>query len=127
MYVLQSRYKIENSSLHYYGLRNKENLFNNFIKLNKKQLNVISKLPKDLSSEEKRILGNKIIDIAVVEEKNYKKIPTSLKEARFCKNCAANDFIIPGIEFDENGLCPMCHLFVEPDELLEDRLSIAVN
>ncbi len=108
MYVLQSRYKIENSSLHYYGLRNKENLFNNFIKLNKKQLSVINKLPKELSIEEKRILGNKIIDIAVVEEKNYKKIPTSLKKARFCKNCAANDFMIPGIEFDENGLCPMC-------------------
>lgn len=71
--MLQSRYKIENSSLHYYGLRNKENLFNNFIKLNKKQLSVINKLPKELSIEEKRILGNKIIDIAVVEEKNYKK------------------------------------------------------
>ena len=33
MYVLQSRYKIENSSLHYYGLRNKENLFNNVMNL----------------------------------------------------------------------------------------------
>ena len=31
-YILQSRYKIENSYLHYYGLRNKENLFKNFIK-----------------------------------------------------------------------------------------------
>ena len=108
MYILQSRYKIENSFLHYYGLRNKENLFNNLIKLNKKQLEIINRLPKDLSIEEKRILGNKILDIAVVEEKKYRQIPTSLNEAHFCKNCAANDFIIPGIEFDENGLCPMC-------------------
>ena len=108
MYLLQSRYKLENSCLHYYGLKNKENLFKNLIKLNKKQINIINKLPKDLSIEEKRILGNKILGIAVVEEEKYKKIPTSLEEARFCKSCAANDFIIPGIEFDENGLCPMC-------------------
>lgn len=108
MYILQSRYKVEKSYLHYYGLRNKANLFKNFIKLNKKQLDIINKLPKDLSDDEKRILGSKIIDIAVVDESKYKKVPTSLKEARFCKNCAANDFIIPGIEFDENGLCPMC-------------------
>ena len=108
MYLLQSRYKLENSCLHYYGLKNKENLFKNLIKLNKKQINIVNKLPKDLSIEEKRILGNKILGIAVVEEEKYKKIPTSLEEARFCKSCAANDFIIPGIEFDENGLCPMC-------------------
>lgn len=108
MYILQSRYKLENSFLHYYGLRNKENLFKNYIKLNKKQINIINQLPKDLSDDEKRILGNKILDVIVVEEDKYRKIPTSLKDAHFCKNCVANDFIIPGIEFDENGLCPMC-------------------
>ena len=108
MYILQSRYKLENSYLHYYGIRNKENLFKNFIKLNKKQVNIIKQLPKDLSVEEKRILGSKILDIAVVTIDKYKKIPTSLDEAHFCKTCAANDFIIPGIEFDENGLCPLC-------------------
>ena len=42
MYVLQSRYKLENSFLHYYGLRNKKNLFKNYIKLNQKQLNIIN-------------------------------------------------------------------------------------
>lgn len=108
MYVLQSRYKLENSFLHYYGLRNKKDLFKNYIKLNQKQLNIINNLPKDLSNYEKRVLGNKILGVAVVEEKNLKRVPTSLQEAHFCKNCAANDFIIPGIEFDENGLCPMC-------------------
>ena len=108
MYILQSRYQLENSSLHYYGLRNKENLFKNVIRLSKRQLNIIQQLPKNLSKKEKRILGKRIIDIAVVEEEKYRKVPTSLEEAHFCKNCAANDFIIPGLEFDENGLCPMC-------------------
>ena len=29
MYLLQSRYKIENKSLRYYGLRNKDKMFKN--------------------------------------------------------------------------------------------------
>ena len=79
MYILQSRYQLENSSLHYYGLRNKENLFKNVIRLSKRQLNIIQQLPKNLSRKEKRILGKRIIDIAVVEEEKYRKVPTSLE------------------------------------------------
>lgn len=108
MYLLQSRYKIENKSLRYYGLRNKDNMFKNVIKLNNKQLCIIKSLPKELTNEELKVLGKKLVDVAVVKEEDYKKVPTSLKEAHFCKNCCANDFIIPGLEFDENGLCPMC-------------------
>lgn len=40
--------------------------------------------------------------------KPVEKIPDSVEEATFCKNCCANDFMIPGIEFDEKGLCPLC-------------------
>ena len=108
MYLLQSRYKIENKSLRYYGLRNKDNMFKNVIKLNNKQLRIIKSLPKELTNEELKVLGKKLVDVSIVKEEDYKKIPTSLKEAHFCKNCCANDFIIPGLEFDENGLCPMC-------------------
>ena len=108
MHLLQSRYKIENKSLRYYGLRNKDNMFKNVIKLNNKQLRIIKTLPKELTNEELKTLGKKLVDVAVVKEEDYKKVPTSLKEAHFCKNCCANDFIIPGLEFDENGLCPMC-------------------
>ncbi len=108
MYLLQSRYRLENNILRYYGLRNKSNLFKNVIKLNKKQLNIIKKLPKELNQKELDILGKKLIGSAIVEEKDYKNIPKSLKEAIFCKNCCANDFIIPGLEFNNDGLCPMC-------------------
>ena len=108
MKTLQSRWKLDGNYLFYYGLRNKENLFNNKIKINKKELEVIKKLPKELNEEEtnkiKRFLDMKII----VDEANIRKIPNSIDEAIFCKECSMNDFIVPGVEFDKNGLCPIC-------------------
>lgn len=108
MDTLQSRYKLEKNFIYYYGLRNRDHLFENKIKVNKKQLAILKILPKDLTEEEKKILGPKIYGVAVVNEKDLKKVPTSFKEARFCTKCAANDFMIPGLEFDEEGKCPIC-------------------
>ena len=107
MYYLQNRWKFENNTLFYYGLRNKENLFKNKIKLSKKQRAIISALPKELDSDEKEIL-RKLLGKQVVTEKELTYIPKSLSEARFCKSCSANNYIIPGLEFDSEGNCPMC-------------------
>lgn len=107
MYYLQNRWKLENSNLYYYGLRNKKDMFRNKIRLSKKQIKIISLLPKDLDEKEKNILGN-LIDIQIVPQSKLKKTPKSLLEAKFCKTCCANDYIIPGLEFDEEGKCPLC-------------------
>ena len=107
IYELQSRWKLENNNLVYYGLRNKENLFKNKVRVNKKQIHIINQLPKELTEYDLRTLKN-IVGYQVVLNKDVKYIPKSLKEAIFCKVCVANDYIIPGIEFDDNGLCPMC-------------------
>jgi len=106
-YYLQSRWKLENDKLVYYGLRNKENLFHNVIKVNNKEIQIISTLPKELNADEEYTL-KRLLGVQVVTEEALRKVPTSLKEATFCKSCCANDFIIPGLEFDKNGLCPMC-------------------
>src|SRR5690554_1046865 len=107
MDFIQNRWKLEGKSLIYYGLRNKENLFNNELKLNKKQREIVRSLPAKLTSKEVSILDH-LIDEQIVLEKDLLKTPKSLEEARFCKTCVANDYIIPGIEFDSKGLCPMC-------------------
>lgn len=107
LYYLQNRWKLEENKLCYYGLRNKENMFKNTVKLSKKQIEIISSLPADLSKQEKNILKS-LFGTQIVDENHLLKTPESIKEAHFCKNCAANDFIIPGLEFDEKGLCPMC-------------------
>ncbi|MDE5602088.1 MAG: hypothetical protein K2J16_06290, partial [Clostridia bacterium] len=107
MYYLQERWKLQNGKLKYYGLRNKPVMFKNTVKLSKAQSQIIEKLPCELTDFELQKLRG-LLGVQVVDEKHKKRTPTSLDEARFCVNCAANDFIIPGLEFDENGLCPMC-------------------
>lgn len=108
MQVLQNRWKLDNNYLIYYGLRNKKDLFKNKFKLNDKELNIIKALPKELNDNEKKILKKLILEGAIIDEKEYKKTPTSLDEATFCKECSMNDYMVPGVCFDENGLCPIC-------------------
>ena len=107
MFYLQNRWKLQGNKLVYYGLRNRENLFQNEIRLTRRQAAVIAALPCALSDAEQKILGT-LLHSCVVTEQALRPVPKTLHEARFCTRCAANDFIIPGLEFDENGLCPMC-------------------
>ena len=107
MYDIQSRWKLEGSTLQYYGLRNQPDLFHNSVKLSKRQKLIVAKLPCTLSQVELDDLRN-LVGTQVVQAQNKRKIPTSLEEAKFCKTCVANDFIIPGIESDAEGKCPIC-------------------
>lgn len=106
-YAIQSRWKLEDKHLVYYGLRNNENMFKNKVKLKGKQINILKTLPKNLTEKELEILDD-LINKQIVLEKDLRRVPTSLKEATFCKECIANDYMIPGLEFDNDGLCPMC-------------------
>lgn len=116
MYYLQSRWKLENNALYYYGLRNKKDMFHNKVKLSSKQQSIIATLPKELSDNEKKTLDN-LLGIQVVSQDNLKVIPKMLSEATFCKTCCANDFIIPGLEFDNEGRCPMCQTAADTKQL----------
>ena len=107
MYDIQSRWKLESNILRYYGLRNQPNMFKNTVKLTKKQKTIVEKLPCDLTDDEISILKN-IVGAEIVKFESKKLIPSSLDDAKFCKTCIANDFMIPGIEFDAEGRCPIC-------------------
>lgn len=107
MFYLQSRWKTEKDNLVYYGMRYGKNLNKNVLKLKAKQKKILSALPKELNEKEKHVLKN-LIETGAIAEREPMQIPESLSKARFCKQCSANDFIIPGLEFGEDGLCPMC-------------------
>ena len=107
MYALQSRWKLEANKLYYYGLRNRDVMFRNTVKLSKKQREIVAALPKELTEREKTALGG-LLGTQVVPQSQVRNIPKKLSEARFCTSCCANDFILPGLEFDDAGRCPMC-------------------
>ena len=107
MYDIQSRWISDGNFLRYYGLRNQPFLFKNTVRLSEDQKRIIDRLPCRLSDEELCILKD-LVGVQVVRLEDKRRIPTSLDEARFCVSCAANDFIIPGIEFDDRGRCPIC-------------------
>lgn len=107
MYHLQSRWRLECRVLRYYGLRNKPNMLRNTVRLSRKQMGVLERLPCELTDREKRLLGG-LIGVQVVPAEEKRRIPASFAEAQFCRTCIANDFMIPGLEFDGDGLCPIC-------------------
>ena len=106
MYYLQNRWKMENNYLIYYGLRNKSNMFKNKKKLSKKQQAIVNALPCELTKEQLKTVSS-FLGRQIVTKEELQKTPRSLEEAKFCVSCIANDFIIPGLEFDESGKCPM--------------------
>jgi hypothetical protein len=108
IYVLQNRWQIKANTLCYYGMRNQPYLLKNKIKLNNKQQSIIQRLPAELSHHELQIVRNLIEQNIILEQSKLKVTPTSYEEATFCTSCVANDFIIPGLEFNEHGKCPMC-------------------
>ena len=107
MHHLQSRWRLEGRVLRYYGLRNKPNMLRNTVRLSRKQKSVLERLPCELTDKEKKLLGG-LIGVQVVTAEEKRRIPASFAEARFCRDCIANDFMIPGLEFDGDGLCPIC-------------------
>ena len=107
MYYLQQRRKIINKKLVYFGLKVGKNPNAKAIKLKKRQIGIINSLPKELDAKEIKSVKKLIVN-GDISKTPPATSPNSLKEATFCKSCCANDFIIPGIEFDERGLCPIC-------------------
>lgn len=116
MYYIQSRWKLENRKLHYYGLRSAPNLFSNDVTVSKKQVEILASLPRELDAKELSVLGA-LVGKQVVQAHERKHVPRNLSEATFCTQCCANDYLIPGLEFDQQGLCPMCQTAEEVKNL----------
>lgn len=107
MYYLQNRWKLDGKKLVYFGIRYGENLNNNTVKITAKQAKIIANLPQNLPKNCEKLVKT-AINCGAIAEREPLKPPRTLAEARFCTQCCANDFIIPGLEFGENGLCAIC-------------------
>ena len=107
MYCLQNRWKLEGKKLYYYGLRSGVNMLRNTVSLSQRQRDIVASLPRELTQRECAVLGT-LMGVQVVDEKELRPVPKNFEEATFCKTCCANDFMIPGLEFDSSGQCPFC-------------------
>ncbi|MEG2414285.1 MAG: hypothetical protein RSB61_06510, partial [Clostridia bacterium] len=92
----------------YYGIRKKPYTTKNVLKISKADKTWLNSLEnfdsEKLTRSQKRFLHDGI----VVDERDYIPTVNSLAEAKFCKRCCANDFVIPGLEFNSDGLCAIC-------------------
>ena len=105
---LQNRWKLDGTKLVYYGMRNAPDTTHNVLRLTSRQAEVLQSLPKEPDAMETKILSRLVEAGIVVPEDRLRPLIGSYEEARFCVSCVANDFMIPGLEFDAKGQCPIC-------------------
>ena len=111
VYVLQSRWKIGRRHLVYYGIRKAPYTFRNSVAISRSVKDSLQKMDGVRTLGEiglSRGIGRLIGQGIIVPQSEYRADVTSLREAHFCKRCVANDYLIPGLELDDEGLCPMC-------------------
>lgn len=108
IYDLQNRWVIEGKTLVYFGLRKQPNTLKHRLNLSKKMKSIIQTLPRALTKQEMSILKPLLRQDILVTKDKKRQTPSKLEDAQFCASCVANDFMIPGLEFTEDGICPMC-------------------
>ncbi|MGM9606401.1 MAG: hypothetical protein ACI3XJ_02740 [Oscillospiraceae bacterium] len=106
--VLQSRWKLEGRTLTYYGLRAAPNTFRRTLRLSRRTAAAVAALDGVRPLEDFPGLSRLVRLGVVVDVSEHRPAPKSLDGAQYCRKCAANDYVIPGLELDRDGLCPMC-------------------
>ncbi|NLK96070.1 MAG: hypothetical protein GX275_12950, partial [Clostridiales bacterium] len=109
--ILQNRWKIQDNYIYFYGLRSNPYTFKNKIHLSAMDLETVTYMNGSydlftykISKQIQKLIDEKII----VDKDDLIEYPKSIKEAHFCKKCGLNDFVLPGLELDNNELCPIC-------------------
>ena len=121
--VLQNRWELKRQGnayfLLYYGLRNYPNHTKRMLPVSEQAAKLLQALDGKLPLAEaiKRHgadIASEIASLAeqciIVEQDSRRKdaTPDSYTE---CVRCANNDYVIPGLEFDDDGVCAFCQCF----------------
>ncbi|MGV8080739.1 MAG: hypothetical protein AB2L22_11885 [Syntrophales bacterium] len=119
----------DGTRLVYYGLRNPPNHARNIIPLPRELAGRFSllnggtaaaDLPSDLGSHE--IYARLVAEGVIVEAETVRQ-PSTRDSHRQCVRCVNNDYLLPGLEFDENGLCAFCQCYERAKESGADSLA----
>ena len=119
--VLQYRWQVKETNagaqLVYFGLRNPPNHTRNIIPLPRELadrlrlldgLTAAKDLPPDLTGHE---MYARLIAEGIIVEAHEVRQPSSRDNFQQCVRCVTNDYVLPGLEFDANGLCAFCQCY----------------
>jgi len=119
--VLQYRWQVKETKagpqLVYFGLRNPPNHTRNIIPLPREladRLQLLDgrtaakDLPSDLTDHE---MYARFVAEGIIVEAHEVRQPSSRENFRECVRCVTNDYVLPGLEFDEKGLCAFCQCY----------------
>jgi len=119
--VLQYRWQVKETKagtqLVYFGLRNPPNHTRNIIPLSRELADRLRSLdgrtaakdlPSDLTGHE---MYSRLIEEGIVVDAHEVRQPSTRDNFRQCVRCVTNDYVLPGLEFDEKGLCAFCQCY----------------
>jgi hypothetical protein len=120
--VLQYRWKMEyfpqQTFLVYYGLRNPPGELRQKIALDNETAEILracdgrQTLGGLLRLHKQTMVFYELIAEKIVVDLPEKKTgPFDMQSARICTRCVNNDYVIPGLEFDEQGVCAFCQCY----------------
>jgi len=119
--VLQSRWQIGTSKnkpvLVYYGLRNPPRHLQSVLEIAPEIAGGIASLDgsSDLANLPDALTCHpqfaKLAQEGVIVDVSDVRQPATRQHHRQCVRCVNDDFLLPGLEFDENGLCAFCQCY----------------
>ncbi len=119
--VLQYRWHVKETNagaqLVYFGLRNPPNHTRSIIPLPRELADGLqlldgrtsaNDLPSELTDHE---MYARLIAEGIIVEAHEVRQPSSRDNFQQCVRCVTNDYVLPGLEFDANGLCAFCQCY----------------
>jgi hypothetical protein len=121
-WTLQNRWRLKEINhkphLIYYGVRNPPRHRDIRIEVSHELVRRLTVGEGLLSAEDIRTTReetDQLIDqgvLVVLEQRLADKTPETM---RICSRCVTNDYIIPGLEFNEDGICALCQCYALAD------------
>ncbi len=117
--ILQNRWRVVRVDgkpyLLYYGVRNpplhrmqRLDVSENLAALLSDEGVDVSRLTPTLSQEVQRL-----VELGVLVQPEEKRREQTPETMQVCVHCVNNDYVIPGLEFDENGVCALCQCYAQ--------------
>ncbi len=121
--TLQYRWRIEKcedtAAAVYFGLRNYPNQVKRRINLDTETASLVRTFDGTVALEQAiaevpfivRDEIAKLLDEGVLVGVSAKRVPAAMDSHQTCIRCVNNDYVIPGLEFDEEGVCAFCQCY----------------